>query len=83
MESGEAERVRAAFERIHKLTWDMFYRSKGFKWEKVVSIPAPIGIDCLYTFRVTDSVRGVAYRENNFMRVIYIQPDHDAAYGKK
>jgi hypothetical protein len=83
LESAEAERVRAAFEKIHKLSWNDFYRSNGFKWEKVDSIPSPSGIDALYTFRVTSSVRGVGYREGNYLRVMYIQPDHDATYGKK
>ena len=83
LETAEAERVRSAFEKIHKLPWSEFYKSKGFKREKVDSIPAPDGIDSLYTFRVTDSVRGVAYRDGNYLRVLLIQPDHDATYGKK
>lgn len=83
LETAEAERVRSALEKIHKLPWPKFYKSKGFKWEKVDSIPAPDGIDSLYTFRVTDSVRGVAYRDANYLRVLLIQPDHDATYGKK
>ena len=31
LESAEAERVRAAFEKIHKLSWNDFYRSNGKK----------------------------------------------------
>jgi hypothetical protein len=83
LEPVEAERVRAALEKIHKLTWNEFYKSIGFKWEKVQSIKPPQGIDALYTFRVTISVRGVAYRDANYLRIMYIQPDHDATYGKK
>lgn len=79
----EAERVRSAFQKIHQLSWDSFYKLSGFKWEKIESLPAPLGVDCLYTFRVTKSVRCVAYRDGNFMRIMYVQPDHDAAYGKK
>ncbi len=70
--------MRSAFEKIHKLPWSEFYKSKGFKWEKVDSIPTPEGVDALYTFRVTDSVRGVAYRYGNHMRRVLIQPDQDA-----
>ncbi len=83
LESAEAERVRAAFEKIHKLSWADLYKSKGLRWEKVESIPAPPHIDAFYTFRVTASVKGVAYRDGNFLRVMKIQPDHDATYGKK
>jgi hypothetical protein len=83
LESHDAERVRSSFERVNKLSWSEFYKSKGFRWEKVESIPGPSGVDALYSFRITISVRAVAYREGNFMRVLYIQPDHDATYGKK
>jgi hypothetical protein len=83
LEASEAERVRASFEKIHKLSWNDFYKINGYKWEKIESIPTPQGVDALYTFRITNSVRGVAYRDGNFMRVMYIQPDHDATYGKK
>ena len=83
LESSDAERVRSAFARIRKLSWPEFYKANGFKWEKVLCISPPTGVDALYTFMVADSIRGVAYRDENFMRVMYIQPDHDATYGKK
>lgn len=83
LESSDAERVRVAFAKIRKLSWHDFYKANGFKWEKILSISTPPGVDALYTFRVTDSIRGVAYRDGNFMKVMLIQPDHDATYGKK
>lgn len=83
LEADEAERVRKAFKKFLQLSWEDVYRDQGLKWERVQSLIPPDGIDCLYTFRVTQSVRGVAYRDGNFLRVLLIQPDHDAAYGKK
>ncbi len=56
LETTEAERVRSAFEKIYKLPWSDFYKSKGFKWAKVDSIPLPGGVDSLNTFLLTDSV---------------------------
>lgn len=83
LEPDEAERVRSTFEKLHKLSWDDLYKYPGLKWEKIESLNPPAGVNALYTFRITDSVRGVGYRDGNFLRVLYIQPDHDATYGKK
>ncbi len=83
LETDEAERVRASFRKILQLSWNDLYRDKGLKWEKVQSLMAPPGIDALYTFRVSKSTRGVGFRDGNFLRVLLIQPDHDATYGKK
>jgi hypothetical protein len=53
------------------------------RWEKIHSIQAPKGIDALYSFRVSKSIRGIGFRQDHFLRVLLIEPDHDAAYGKK
>jgi len=53
------------------------------KWEKIHSIAASKNIEALYSFRVSKSIRGIGFRENHFLRVLLIEPDHDAAYGKK
>ena len=45
--------------------------------------PAPKGIDAIYTLRITQPRRATAYRDGNFMRLLTIAPDHDAAYGKR
>jgi hypothetical protein len=34
LESAEAERVRAAFEKIHKLSWADLYKSKGLRGKR-------------------------------------------------
>lgn len=79
----EQEKAFATFQKITQLTLNQVYRDKGLKWEKIHSIPAPNGIDVLYSFRVSKSIRGIGFREDHFLRVLLIQPDHDAAYGKK
>lgn len=83
LELTEQEKAFATFEKITQLTWNQVCRDKGLKWEKIHSIPAPNGIDVLYSFRVSKSIRGIGFREDHFLRVLLIQPDHDAAYGKK
>jgi hypothetical protein len=83
LELDEQEKAYATFQKITQLTWNQIYRDKGLKWEKIHSIPAPKGIDALYSFRVSKSIRGIGFREDHFLRVLLIEPDHDAAYGKK
>ena len=77
------EKVFATFEKITQLTWNQVYRDKGLRWEKIHSIPTPKGIEALYSFRVSKSIRGIGFREDHYLRVLLIQPDHDATYGKK
>ena len=83
LEPTEQEKAFATFEKITQLTWNQVYRDKGLKWEKIHSIPVPKDIDALYSFRVSKSIRGIGFREDHFLRVLLIEPDHDAAYGKK
>lgn len=77
------EKVFATFEKITQLTWNQVYRDKGLRWDKIHSIPTPKGIEALYSFRVSKSIRGIGFREDHYLRVLLIQPDHDATYGKK
>jgi hypothetical protein len=69
--------------KIRKLTWDHVYRDPGLKWEKIVSVAPPKGVDAIYSLRVTRSRRATAFRDGNFMRLLTVEPDHDATYGKK
>lgn len=67
------------FRKIVQMTWPQIYRDKGLNWEKIKSRPGPAG-HCLYSFRISRKIRGVAYRQGEFMRVLAIHEDHDAAY---
>jgi len=79
----ERNRVTDTLKKLRQLTWSQVYRDQGLKWEKVTSVIPPKGIDAIYTLRITQSRRAIAYRDGNFMRLLTIAPDHDAAYGKK
>jgi hypothetical protein len=35
------------------------YRDNGIKWEKIVSVRPPDGIDAIYSLRMTQSIRFV------------------------
>ena len=83
LDKQERSRVTDTLKKLRQLTWNQVYRDHGLKWEKVASLQPPKGIDAIYTLRITQSRRATAYRDGNFMRLLTIAPDHDAAYGKK
>lgn len=69
--------------KVRQLTWDQLYRDPGLKWERISSVRPPPGIDAIYSLRITQARRATAYREGDFIRLLTIAPDHDAAYGRK
>ena len=69
--------------KIRQLSWNLLYRDKGLKWEKVVSVKPPADIEAIYSLRITQSRRATAYRDGDFIRLLTVAPDHDSTYGKK
>jgi hypothetical protein len=69
--------------KIRQLTWTQLYRDNGLKWEKIVSVKPPLGIDAIYSLRITQSRRCTAFRDGDYMRFLTIAPDHDSTYGRK
>ena len=69
--------------KIRQLTWNQLYRDPGLKWEKITSIKPPKGMNSLYSLRISRARRAIAHRDSDFIRLLTIAPDHDAAYGKK
>jgi len=69
--------------KLRQMTWSQVYRDNGLKWEKIISIKPPAGIDAIYSLRITQVRRATAFREGNFIRLLTIAQDHDSAYGKK
>ena len=69
--------------KIRQLTWSQLYRDNGLKWEKIVSVRPPQGVDAFYSLRITQSRCCTAYRDGDFMRFLTVAPDHDSRYGRK
>ncbi len=69
--------------KLRRMTWIQLYRDNGLKWEKLVSVARPAGIEAVYSLRMTQSRRATAYRDGDFIRFLTIAPDHDATYGRK
>ncbi|MES3006531.1 MAG: hypothetical protein V4751_02050 [Pseudomonadota bacterium] len=81
----KADRIAAlnTLNKLRQLSWEQVYKDQGLKWEKIGSLIPPTGVDALYSLRITQSRRAIAYRDGEFMRLLTIPPDHDSAYGKK
>jgi hypothetical protein len=69
--------------KIRQLTWAQVYRDNGLKWEKIVSITPPLGMDAVYSLRITQARRATALRDGTYMRLLTVAPDHDSTYGRK
>lgn len=65
--------------KISAMTWRQIHEDSGLRWEAVISRKGPQG-ERLYSFRITKGFRGVAFRENVWMRILSLHPDHDSAY---
>jgi hypothetical protein len=76
----EALAVLATLRKIHRLEWDQLYRDPGLRWEAILSRHGP-GSQRIYSLRVTQRVRAVAYRDGDFLRFLSLHPEHDSAYG--
>lgn len=71
--------VLSTLRKVVEMTWQQVYRDRGLRWEAIHSRTGPHG-GRLYSFRLTQGFRGVAYRDGSWMRIISLHPDHDSAY---
>jgi hypothetical protein len=71
--------VLGTLRKLFNMTWSQVYYDKGLKWEAVVSRKGPHG-NRIYSFRISKGFRGIAYREDSWMRLLSLHPDHNSAY---
>lgn len=76
----ELKQAVAALHRLRELDWNSLYRHTGFRWEGVQHLKAPNG-GKVYSLRLSQKVRALAYRDGDFLRFVSLHPDHDSAYG--
>ena len=82
LETVELKQVVSSLRRLRELDWDTLYRHPGFHWESIRHIPTPNGATA-YSFRLSEKIRAVGYRDGDFLRIISLHPDHDSAYRKR
>ena len=79
LELAELKQVVASLRWLRELDWPGLYRHTGFRWEAIEHLKAPNGAK-VYSLRLSQRVRAVAYRDGDFLRLISLHPDHDSAY---
>lgn len=79
LELGELKQAVASLARLRELSWNHLYRHTGFRWEAVEHLKAPNGAR-VYSLRLSQKIRAIAYRDGDFLRLISLHPDHDSAY---
>jgi hypothetical protein len=79
LEWSELKQVAASLARLRELEWNNLYRHTGYRWEAVEHLKAPNGAK-VYSLRLSQKIRAIAYRDGDFLRVVSLHPDHDSAY---
>jgi hypothetical protein len=79
LEAAELKQVVASLRRLRQLDWSTLYRQADLRWEAIEHLRAPNGAR-IYSLRLSQKVRAVAYRDGDFLRLISLHPDHDSAY---
>lgn len=69
----------STLKRIRMMSWRQVYADSGLKWETIHSRQGPKG-QRLYSFRISQAFRAVAYRDGPWLRILTLHPDHDSAY---
>ena len=79
LSAADLAQVAGSLGRIRKLDWSTVNASKGLHWEAIDHLKAPDGRSTVYSVRLSQKIRGLAFRDGEFMRFISLHPDHDSA----
>ena len=80
LDPSDLSQVASSLDRIRKLDWANVYASKGLQWEAIDHLKAPDGKSKVYSIRLSQKIRALAFRDGEFMRFLSLHPDHDSAY---
>lgn len=75
LELTELKQIVASLRRLRELRWNTLYRHTGFRWEAIAHVKAPNGAK-VYSLRLSQRVRAVAFRDGDHLRLISPHPDH-------
>ncbi len=79
LQADELKQVVSSLRRLRELNWNTLYRYPGFHWEAIEYLKAPNAAR-VYSLRLSQRMRAVAFRDGDFLRLISLHPDHDSAY---
>src|ERR1700730_17146865 len=75
----EALAVLTTMRKLSRIEWEALYRDKGLRWEAIVSRSGPHA-QRIYSLRITQKIRAVAYRDGDCLVFLFLHRDHDSAY---
>ena len=75
----EAWSVLKTLKLLQVMTWEQIQASKGLRWELILSRQGLDG-QRLYSMRISQSCRAVAWRDGLWLRFLSLHPDNDSAY---
>ena len=79
LQADELKQIIASLGRLRELDWNSLYQHTGFRWEAIEHLKAPNGAK-VYSLRLSQRIRAVAFRDGDFLRLVSLHPDHDSAY---
>ena len=79
LEVTDLKQVVASLGRLRELEWNTLYRHTGFQWELIEHVKGPNGAK-VYSLRLSQRIRAIAFRDGDFLRLTSLHPDHDSAY---
>jgi hypothetical protein len=79
LEARQQRAVLTSLRKLSQMTWDQVYRDPGLRWEAIVSKPGPHG-GRLYSLRLGRGFRAVGLRQEEWLRLLTLHPDHNSAY---
>ena len=78
LEKKEQMALLSTLKKIHKMTWKEVYSNRGLKWEIILS--KQYNGKRIYSFRFSQKYRGLALREDDYIRLLTLHVDNDSAY---
>lgn len=79
LQKADASSVLATLRKLSRMSWEQIYQDSGLRWEAIASKVGPAG-GRLYSVRLSKGFRAVAYRQDDWLRILSLHPDHDSAY---
>ena len=79
LEVTDLKQVVASLRRVRELDWNTLYQHTGFQWELIEHLKGPNGAK-VYSLRLSQRIRAIAFCDGDFLRLISLHPDHDSAY---
>ena len=79
LQKANALSVFASLRKLSQMSWQQIYNDAGLRWEAIASKAGPAG-GRLYSLRLGKGFRAVAYRQDDWLRILSLHPDHDSTY---